>query len=175
MKHSLLVAAMGLSLVACSEKPPEKATTPTAPSAAPSAPSFVKPTAVRPAAIQSVASVTDGCALDYMNDRPMKDATITDKAKVTLLGWAGNVPAGSSPQQVFLEFEGPSKIYLKTAHSAKRPDVVDHFKKPGLADAGWAAYADFSEVTAGAYKVRIIQLQGQTSMVCESNHSIAIK
>jgi hypothetical protein len=110
-----------------------------------------------------------------VNDQPAKDASISDKARIKLAGWAGNVPAGTSPQQVFVDLEGPSKVYLQAAHGIKRPDVADFFKKPGLADTGWMAYADLSEMAAGAYKVRIIQVEGQSGLVCDSNESVVIK
>ena len=171
MKYPLLVAAMGLSLIACSEKQPEKAATPVA---AP-VPGPVKATTVRPAVIQSTVSLPNACAFDLVNDQPAKDASISDKARIKLVGWAGNVPAGTSPKLVFVEFEGPSKGYIQAAHGIKRPDVADYFKKPGLADTGWVANADLSEMAAGAYKVRIIQVEGQSGLVCDSNISIVIK
>ncbi|OGA32443.1 MAG: hypothetical protein A3G80_08950 [Betaproteobacteria bacterium RIFCSPLOWO2_12_FULL_62_13b] len=171
MKYPLLVAAIGLSLVACSEKQPEKA----APQVATPAPIYVKATTVRPAAIQSTVSLPGACAFDGVNDQPGKDVSISDKARVKLIGWAGNVAAGTSPQQVIVELEGPSKVYAKAVHGIKRPDVAAFFNKPGLADTGWVAYADLSEMAAGAYKVRIIQVEGQSGLVCDSNNSIVIK
>ena len=173
MKYPLLVAAIGLTLAACSEKQPEKAATPVA-TPAPT-PIYVKATTVRPASIQSTRSLPDACRLESVNERPAKDASISDKAKIKLIGWAGNVPAGTSPKQIFVELEGPGKVYVQAAHGIKRPDVAEHFKKPGLADTGWVAYADLSDVAAGAYKVRIIQLEGQAGLVCDSNNSIVIK
>ncbi len=171
MKYPLLVAAIGLSLAACSEKQPEKAATPVATPP----PSFAKATTVRPAVIQATQSMPNACALDGVNDQPAKESSISEKARVKLIGWAANVPAGTSPKQIFVEFEGPSKVYVQAAHGTKRPDVADHFKKPGLADTGWVAYADLSEAAAGAYKVRIIQVEGQTGLVCDSNKSIVVK
>jgi len=167
MKYPLLVAAIGLTLAACSEKQPEKAATP--------APIYAKATTVRPAAIQSTQSLPDACSFDSVNDQPVKDASILDKTKIKLIGWAGNVPAGTSPKQVFVELDGPSKAYLQATLGIKRPDVANNFKKPGLADTGWVANADLSEMAAGAYKVRIIQVDGQSALVCDSNKSIAIK
>jgi hypothetical protein len=169
MRYPLLVAAIGLSLVACSEKQPEKPAT----GVASPAPSFVKATTARPAAIQTMQSLPDACWFDFVNDHPAKDAAISDKAKVKLGGWAGNVSAGTSPQEVYVELEGLIKVYLKAARG-QRPDVAAHFNKPGLADAGWVAYADLSEVAAGTYKVRIIQLEGQTGLVCDGGNSIVI-
>ena len=173
MKFPLLIAVIGLSLAACSEKQQEKAA---APVAAPApAPVYARATTVRPAAIQSTLSLPDACALDAVNDQTAKVVSISDKAKIKLAGWAGNVPAGTSPKQIVVEFEGPSKIYVPAAHGIKRPDVAGHFKKPGLADTGWVVHADLSEVAAGTYKVRIIQVEGQSGLVCDSNKSIVIK
>ena len=171
MKYPLLLAAVGLLLAACSEKPPEKAA---APGAAPAS-GFAKATTVRPAVIQSTQNLPNACALDTVNDRLAKDASISDKAKVKLGGWAGNVPSGSSPKQIVVELDGPDKVYVQAVLGIKRQDVADHFKKPGLVDVGWVANADLSQVAAGAYKVRIIQVEGQTGLVCDSNKSIAIK
>ena len=175
MKCPLLVAVIVLSLAGCSEKEPEKAPTPAASPAAAPAPSFAKATTVRPAVIQSTRSLPNACSFDAVNDQPPKDASISDKARVKLHGWAGNVPAGTSPKQVFVEFEGPSKVYVQATHGIKRPDVADALKKPGLVDTGWVAYADLSDAAAGAYKVRIIQVEVQSGLVCDSNKSIVIK
>ena len=171
MKYPLLVVLIGLSLAACSEKEPEKAAIPVATPA----PGFAKATPVRPAAIQSTLSLPDACRLDSVNDQTAKDTSISDKARIKLAGWAGNVPAGTSPKRILVEFEGPSKLYVQAAHGIKRPDVASFFKKPGLADAGWVAYADLSEAAAGTYKVRIIQVEEQAGLVCDSNKSIVIK
>ena len=179
MKYSLLVAAVGLSLAACSEKPPEKPATPVATPAT----GFARPATERPNTIQSTQNLPGTCALDSVNDKVIsKEASISDKAKIKLSGWAGNVPAGTSPKQIVVELEGPgkvcggpSKVYIQAALGIKRQDVADHFKKPGLADVGWVVTADLSDVAAGAYKVRIIQVEGKTGLVCDSNKSIVLK
>jgi hypothetical protein len=170
MKYPLLFTAIGLSLAACSEKPPEKAATPVATPAA----GFAKAVTERPAVIQSMQDLPNSCALDSVDDQLAKDVSSSDKTKIKLGGWAGNVPAGTSPKQVFVEFDGPRKVYVQAAHGIKRPDVADHFKKPGLADTGWVANADLSDVAVGTYKVRIIQVEGQTGLVCDSRKSIVL-
>jgi hypothetical protein len=167
MKYALLCAAICLSVVACSEKPAEKTAAPV--------PGVVKATTARPAAIPATLSSSEACALDGVNDQPAKDAPAADKAKLKLDGWVANVPAGTTAQQIFVELEGPSRFYFKATHGVKRPDVAAHFNKPGLGEAGWTAQVDLSEAAAGAYKVRIIQLEGQSGLVCDSKKSVAIK
>ena len=130
---------------------------------------------MRPAEIQSTQSLPDVCWLDSVNDQPAKDAPISDKARIKLVGWAANIAAGTSPQPIFVELEGASKIYVKALRGVKRPDVAESYRKPGLVDAGWVAYADLSDAAAGAYKVRTIQVEGQSGLVCDSKHSITIK
>jgi len=187
MKYPLLFAALCcLSLVACSEKQPEKAATPVpgaatpVPGAATPVPGVVKATTVRPAAIPATLSSSDACALDTVNgqlakDASTSDAATSDKAKIKLAGWAANFPAGTSSQQIYVELEGPSKLYIRATHGLMRPDVAAFFNKPGLGDAGWTATVDLSEAAAGAYKVRIITVEGQSGLVCDSKKSIAVK
>ena len=168
MKCPLLFAGLCcLSLVACSEKQPEKAATPV--------PGVVKATTVRPAAMPATLSLSEACALDAVNGQLAKDASTSDKAKIKLDGWAANFPAGTSSQQIYVELEGPSKLYFRATHGLMRPDVAAVFNKPGLGDAGWTASVDLSEAAAGAYKVRIITVEGQSGLVCDSKKSIAIK
>jgi hypothetical protein len=169
MRYPLFLAAIGLSLAACSEKPQEKAV-------APPAPGFERASSVRPAVIQNTQNLPTGCALDSVNEQLANGETsLSDKTKLRLSGWIGNVPAGTSPKQVFVEFDGPGKAYVQATPGGKRPDVADHFKKASLVDTGWVVNADLAETAAGTYKVRIIQVEGQTGLVCDSNKSIVIK
>jgi hypothetical protein len=66
--------------------------------------------------------------------------TITDKSKIRLSGWATD--GDMIPKVVFIELEGPGKVYLEASRGVKRPDVAAHLNEPGLVDAGWESYAD---------------------------------
>lgn len=135
---------------------------------------YIKPTATRPTSVPSSVASADSCNIDSVNDGPRTEPiVITDKAKIKLSGWAGNITAGTSPQEIYIELEGPSKIYIKALHSFDRPDVATYFNKPGLTNSGWESYADLAGVAAGTYKVRIIQVDGQFGLIC-GNGSIAI-
>jgi hypothetical protein len=165
MKNLLPFAAICLSLVACSEKPQER----------PAVPGVVRATSSRPDVIPSTLSKSEGCAFDAVNDRPAKDAPAVDKAQVKLDGWAGNLTSGTSSQQTFVELDGPRKFYFKATPGVKRPDVAAFYNKPGLGEAGWTAKVDLPDASAGAYKVRIIQVEGQSGLACDSQKSVSLK
>jgi len=106
-----------------------------------------------------------------VNDVAAKESTvITDKAKVRLQGWAADAVAGTTPKEVYLELEGPTKAYVQAATNVSRPDVATHFNKPALASSGWNAFANVSALPAGSYVARVIQVNGDgTGSLCDAH------
>ena len=176
MKYLLFIVAISLSLAGCSEKKPGETATPPSLTTPKTPPSFIKATTERPFTIPVAQDLTVACAIDWVNDKTAQEATtpITKKARVRLVGWAGNVKAGTSPQEVFVELDGPSKFYLKASSGLKRPDVASYFKKSGLESSGWEVYADLSGLAAGTYKARVIQVNGQSDSACDPKRPIVI-
>ncbi len=178
MKHFLLVIAMGLFLAGCGEQGPGQPATPNSFEAPPVAKnrSVVKATPERPSAIPAALGSGGVCQVDWVNDVLLAKnaASIKEKTKVRLVGWAGNNEKGTSPKEVFITLVGPSAVYFKAFSGLKREDIFSAFKKPGMLNSGWEAYADLSDVSAGTYKVQVIQVEGPSASVCDTQRSIVI-
>jgi predicted small lipoprotein YifL len=177
MKYLLLVVAIGLSLAGCGEQGPGKSANPgsfTVPPAAKNR-SVIKATSERPSTIPAALGPGGACQVDWVNDvLAQKAAPITEKTKVRFVGWAGNTEKGTSPQEVFITLVGPSTVYFKAFSGLKREDIFAAFKKRGMTNSGWEVYADLSEVAAGTYKVQVIQAEGPSASVCDTQRSIVI-
>jgi hypothetical protein len=177
MKYFLFVVVMGLSLAGCGEQGPGKSASTGSVSVPPAAKnrSVIKATSERPSAIPATLGSGAACQVDWVNDAPAQKAPpVTNKAKVRLVGWAADLNKGTSSQGVFIALVGPSKFYFEALSGLKRGDVVSAYKKPGLANAGWDAYADLSGVSAGAYKIQVIQVDGSSGSACDTGRSIVI-
>lgn len=186
MKTTSLVVLMGIALAACADNQPpaQDPVEPVvdAPVAAdgplvqdPAPAAAVTPSAGRPTTIPTSLGTTEGCALDAVNGQSVVDtATVADKENVQLSGWAGDLAAGTSPAQVFVELEGPEAIFIEASRGTQRPDVAAQFDMPGLQNAGWDANANLAEVPAGTYRVWVIQVEGDAGVTCDSKRSIVI-
>ena len=176
MKHSLIFVAIALSLAACSDQPSDKAAAQkAAPAAVPTAPTYLKAEVARPASLPAALAPADSCVIDAINDQLAQESnTLADKSKVKFEGWAANIVAGTTPQEVYVELQGPTPAYLKANVGVKRPDVATAFNKPGVTDAGWIAFADLSALAAGSYKMRVIQVSAAAGLVCEIKPVIII-
>ena len=178
MKSFLLLVAIGLALAGCGEK--KQAPAPNASALMPSpplkAPDFIKASTERPAAIPEKLDSTAGCQVDWVNDQlAQKPVSITDKAKVRFGGWAADTVKGTVSHEVFVALYGPAKIYFKASPGLKRLDVAAAYKKTGMENSGWEAYADLSGAAAGTYYVQVIQLEGTSGSVCDTQRTIVIK
>lgn len=172
-QSTIISAAIALSLAACGNSGEQQSH----PSAyAPAlAQTYVKVAKDRPSNLPSMLATTEPCSLDVVNDQPALDTnSVADKATVKFVGWAGNVASGTSPQEVWLEFIGTNSAYVKVIRGGKRPDVASSLNKPGLADAGWETYADLSPLAGGTYKIRVIMIDGQQGLACETNRAVKI-
>ena len=129
---------------------------------------YLAPIRSRPPSIPQELSPVTSCNIDVVEGAPRAEPTaIKNKAAAQLSGWAGDVLSGTSPSAVFIELEGPDKIYVKASRGPRRPDVVAAFHRKGLMNSGWEAYADLSQLPSGSYKVRIIQFEGNSGFICE--------
>ena len=181
MKHSrtpFAIATLLAALTACSDKAPEQAAGPTAVTGVSPAGSadaaFSAPSAVRPASIPNALKTTDHCSIDMVNDVAAIESTvITEKAKVRLHGWAADAAAGTTPKDVYLELDGPTKAYVQATTNVSRPDVAKHFNKLALASSGWNAFTNLSALPAGSYVARVIQVNGDgTGSLCDSKRKL---
>jgi hypothetical protein len=175
MKHSLIFAALVLSLSACSEKPSDQGAAQKTTPAAAGAPAYLKAETARPASVPATLATSDSCFMDAINDQLVKETTsIADKSKVKFEGWAANVAAGTTPEAVYIALEGPTQAYIKANIGLNRPDVAAAFNKPSVTNAGWIAFTDLSALAAGSYKIRVIQTAAAAGLVCEIKSVIVI-
>lgn len=177
MNYIFLFFIMSLSFVGCSEKEPEDMAIPTsmALSSLPAA-NFIKASTQRPSTIPAALDTTTGCQVDWVNNKSAKKPmTITEKARVSFVGWAGDTVKGTCPREVFIALYGPSKVYFKASLGLKRIDVSMALKKPGLENSGWEAYADLSGVAAGTYYMQVIKIENRSVSACDTQRTIVIK
>lgn len=166
-------AAICLALAACWDagKPHHQ---PSVPVLAPNQ-SFLRVTTERPADMPAMFTTTAPCSLDALNDQPARDVTIVaDKARIKVVGWAGNMADGTSPQEVWLEFNGVNSGYVRATRGGKRPDVAKHFNKSGLTDSGWKAFVDLSSLASGTYKVHVIMTDRRQAFGCDTKRAVRI-
>ena len=175
MKHSLIFAAVVLSLSACSDKPSDKGAVQKAAPAAAGAPAYLKAETARPASVPATLAASDSCFIDGIDDQLVKETTpIADKSKIKFEGWAANGAAGTTPEAVYIALEGPAQAYIKANIGLNRSDVATAFKKPSVTNAGWIAFADLSALAAGSYKIKVIQTAAAAGLVCEIKSVIVI-
>ncbi len=178
--HAILAVAVVVALTACSEKPADQIAAPSAPAPAPAAvasgAALVIPTDLRPAQIPATLAPTDQCAVDRVNGVPaVASLAISDRAPLTLHGWAAHVPSGSLPKMVYIELVGADTRYLQATLGSNRSDVADIFKKPSLANAGWDVLTSVAGMTPGTYTMRVIQVHADnTGTVCDSLKALVL-
>lgn len=176
MKSLLLTTAVVLALSACSEK-----TEPAAPAAgAPAAPAavapvFTKADVTRPASLPAELAAVTTCSFDRLNGNEHGlSNNIADKTKVSLNGWSADIKATVAPGPVFVELDGPVKLYAAAQRGLKRPDVAGAHNNPVLQDAGWEANIDMSAAVPGEYKVNILEVNGTAATTCNPNSILVI-
>ena len=168
---TIITTAIALSLAACGDSGKQQSQ----PSATAPAHAYVKATKERPSSIPATLSNTEPCAIDTVNEQLSQLTNlIADKAKVKLVGWAGDVVNGTSPQEVWVELVGANTMYVKAVRGGKRADVASHFNKPGLIDAGWESHADLTGLAAGNYKLRVVMFDGNQGLACDSKLALQI-
>lgn len=172
MKYILLMAVIGVSISACTERPADQAASKPMESAI----VYVKPDETKPATIPAALTATTTCSFDGLNGGAREvQNLISDKSKIRLVGWAANTAGVSVSGDVFLELDGAVKLYAKVIRgSVKRPDVAEAYKNPALVDSSWEVNLDMSGVAPGKYKIRIIGVNGQASAICDPNGFLII-
>lgn len=174
MKSLLLTTAVVLALSACSEKTEQAAPAAEAP-AAPVAVVFTKTDSTRPASLPAELKAVDTCGFDRFNnaERGLSNA-IADKTKVSMNGWSADIKATAAPGAVFLQLDGPVKLYAAAQRGLKRPDVAAVHNNPVLQDAGWEANIDMSAAVPGEYKLNILEVNGTTATTCDPHGVLVI-
>lgn len=141
--------------------------------------SYVKVLSNKPADIPLLPQDTSPCYVDVINNQQAVGLNeLTSRSKVHMSGWAGDVPNGKSPRDIWLELDGIKQntgfYYIKTASGINRQDVADVFKKPGLVNVGWEVYADLSGLSGGIYEVHVVMLIDQYWMTCDTKRLIQL-
>lgn len=175
MKHVLMAAAVAFSLSACSDSNEQPAGHAGGGAAAVPAVAFSKAGAIRPASLPAELAPVSSCAFDRLNGGEHgASSAIADKSRVAINGWAADTKATAAPGPVFVEFDGPVKLYVAAQRSLKRPDVAGAFNNPVLQDAGWEANVDLSAATPGEYKLRVIEVNGAAGTICDPHGALVI-
>lgn len=177
MKYILITAAVALSLSACSNKSEQPAASAAASAATAPAPAVVfnKADATRPASLPAELVPASSCGFDRLNgaDRGASNS-ISDKTRVAMNGWVADLKATAAPGPVFVEFDGPVKLYAAAQRGLKRPDVAGAHNNPVLVDSGWEANVDLSAATPGEYKVHVIEVNGTSATTCDPASVVVI-
>lgn len=180
MKTTFYMIAVVTALTACSEKPATPVAAPSAPAPVPAvvAPTatLVMPTDVRPTQIPATLTPTDQCSVDRVNGAAAAASLpISDRAPLTLHGWAAHVPSGSLPKLVYVEMVGANTRYVQATLGSDRSDVAEIFKKPSLTNAGWDVLTNVAGMTPGTYALRVIQVHADnTGTVCDSLKALVL-
>lgn len=170
-----MLVAVALSLSACSNKQESSTVRASASAAAVPAVVFNKAEAIRPNSLPAELASVNTCSFDHLNGAPHGESnTIGDKARVALNGWSADTKATSVPGPVFVELDGPVKLYVAAQRGLKRPDVVGVFNNPVLLDSGWEANIDLSAASPGSYKVRVIEVSGTSATTCDAQGTLVI-
>lgn len=175
MKYMLIAATAALSLSACSDRTEQPAGGTAGGAPAVQAVVFNKADSIRPASFPAELASVSSCAFDRLNGGEHgPSSAIADKTRVAMNGWSADTKASAAPGPVFVEFDGPVKLYVAAQRGLKRPDVAGAFNNPVLQDAGWEANVDLSAATPGEYKVRLIEVNGTAATVCDPNSVFVI-
>ena len=169
MKYTALMAALALTLGACSDKAKPPGRTAAAGRA------YVKADIARPASLPPELPAVASCGFDGLNGGAAGAANaIQDQARIALSGWSADPRTTLAPGRVFVELDGPVKLYAAARRGLKRPDVAAALNNPMLNDAGWEASIDLSSAAPGAYKVHLIELNGAAATTCDPHSALVI-
>ncbi|MFT3802262.1 MAG: hypothetical protein QM766_13705 [Burkholderiaceae bacterium] len=105
-------------------------------------------------------------AIDSINGYPAADPRVGFKNLLSVQGWAaidGRSDSAGVRTVVFLE--GGGQTFMAPTEAVARPDVVEHFKAPGMLNSGYAATVDMSGL-AGDFVLRIGIVDGERTTLC---------
>ncbi len=126
-----------------------------------------------PEALSGLTLLSGGnCNVEMINDTMIaKEAVISKKGKIALVGWAANVQSGSVPTTVIVQFsnaDGNHDFYGTALRLTKRPDVAKAYNNPLFENAGYDLSADISTMPTGQYTLKIIQVDEKEAIVCNT-------
>lgn len=175
MNYVLIAGAIVLTLSACSDRAEQPGAGAADGAPAVTAVVFSKAGTARPSSLPAELTPVSSCAFDHLNGSEHgASSAIADKSRVVMNGWSADAKAAAAPGPVFVEFDGPVKLYVGAQRSLKRPDVASAFNNPVLVDAGWETKVDLSAATPGEYKVRVIEVNGASATICDPNSVFVI-
>jgi hypothetical protein len=164
------ITAVAICITACGDSAKQV----NQPAPATSAPTFIKAVSDPPINPSSMQKDDGACAINLVNELEPKEVNpLLTKDKVKIVGWGAKVASGTSPKEVWLLLAGASTFYVKT-RGVKRPDVATYFAKPGLVDAGWEAYADLTALAAGVYNLKVVLVDAQQGVICDTKKNIQL-
>lgn len=136
---------------------------------------YEKADKARPKTLPDVLASTTPCSVDAIGEKSAIEVNlVTDKTKLKLAGWAGNVAEGTSQKEVWIEFVGAETAFVKASSGLKRPDVASSLRKPGLEDSGWEVFADLSALTGGRYDINVVMYDGKNGLTCNTGRAIQL-
>lgn len=125
-----------------------------------------------PAIISSCSQrgTTDHLVVDELGGPPTKPPardrgvfTVSRSGRVSLHGWAYAEATRPPPADAFLELTGAGdQRWFVRLTRGSRPDVAAHFGQPHLETAGFAASLEPADLAPGTYRLRILQIAGDT-------------
>ena len=118
------------------------------------------------------------CNVEMINDTMIaKEAVISKKGKITLVGWAADLQSGSVPARVIVQFstaDGKHDFYGTARRLTKRPDVARAFNNPLFENAGYDLTVDIGTMPAGQYAIKIIQIAEKKAIVCDAKKRLSV-
>lgn len=115
------------------------------------------------------------CAIDQVNSKRVKSKPITVESghPVHIRGWMSG-PNRQAPGEFDVLLVGETTYAAPGAAGIKRTDVARALKSEALANSGFGAAFDLSNVEGGTYQVKALQtLEGQ-SFYCNSRAEILV-
>ncbi|MFC0676869.1 hypothetical protein ACFFGH_03255 [Lysobacter korlensis] len=193
--NALSIAALGMALAGCSERP---ATAPTAGTGLASASNGAADTDANaaPVAGPQFEASTDTpaltalasrgtCSLENVVDTSTQTPSAGDEpntyragrgATYRLIGFSTDSEQGAVPSEVQLLLHSAGQSYALAAQGGlERQDVASYFKKPGLANAGYQADAGFANVVPGRYEVFAVNTFGSDRILCPTHQAIIVE
>ncbi|MFT3802263.1 MAG: hypothetical protein QM766_13710 [Burkholderiaceae bacterium] len=105
-------------------------------------------------------------AIDTVNGLSAASRQAGSEGLLSVQGWAAVGALPDRPEvRTVLFLEGAGQTFMATTEAVPRPDVVEHFKAPGMLNSGYAARVDLSGL-AGDFALRIGIVDGERTTLC---------
>jgi len=120
------------------------------------------------------------CTVDRVNDSLAAAVNkVSVGSSLNMDGWAVDDKAVSVPKIVMVQLTSVrdnAKFYALASRGTKRPDVAQALNNSVYEDAGFDLKdTALSNVPAGRYETSIIQISGNTAVVCDSGRKLDIE